>query len=226
MTDRQTYYVTCWNCSASFNAMESTFCSHSDPSVLCPYCFKCFCNSPGKMKEELEKNAPSVYIVKKEKIRSGSERRLGEILFNSGKIGNEELTDAVKKQGETGKRLGEIFVEMGIIKPDELELYLIGQRSKEDIEISEYLPDLDLIERVGVDLCLKRSIIPLEFIELGDRKILKIVVKSGSDFSLIKEKGDLKEYMVIPCYGKEADIDRVMEKIRQYREVRELINLE
>jgi len=226
MGEGESYFISCWNCSASFNAMESTFCSHSDPTPLCPYCFKCSCDAPVNIRKEIEKNAPVNFLLKKKRAMVGGDKKLGEILFNSGKINEEELSEAIRRHRTSEKRMGEVFVEMGVLEKDELELYLVEQRSKEEIELSNFLPDLDLVEKIGLDLCLKRNIIPIEYIEIDDKKVLKIVISSPDVFTLIKRNGDLSEYMVTPCYSDEESVNNVMKKIKQYAEVRELIILE
>lgn len=225
MGENVTYYISCWNCSASFNAMDATFCSHSDPSVLCLYCFKCSCEAPEYIKKEIEDNAPPQFLLRKKEAKSGGERKLGDILFNSGKISEEELAEAIRIHRSSNRKMGEIFVEMGILKTDELELYLIGQRSKEKTDLENFIPDLDLAEKVGLNLCLRRNIVPLEYNEIDDKKVLKIAITSPDVFRLIRESGELSEYILIPCYSEEENIEKVIKKIKHYAEVGELILL-
>lgn len=156
---------------------------------------------------------------------SGTDRKLGEILLRSGKIGEKELKEVIRVHRTSNKRMGEIFIDMGIITEEELELYLLGQKSKVEIKLKDYLPDLDLVEKVGLDICLKRDVIPLEYFEIDDKRVLKIAVSSQKIFNLIKENKELGEYILIPCYSEKDEIDNVIKKIKQYSEIRELILL-
>lgn len=54
--------------------------------------------------------------------------KLGEILVRHGAIGLEKMHEALCKQRNTGKRVGEVMVELGMISRPQLDAALEEQR--------------------------------------------------------------------------------------------------
>lgn len=54
------YQIVCYNCKASFNAMDADWCNciTSDRSLVCPACKKCFCAAPKPYSDGFWNNAP------------------------------------------------------------------------------------------------------------------------------------------------------------------------
>jgi hypothetical protein len=67
MGNGEEYIVLCWHCQASYNAFEVPFCSHNDPTKVCPFCLKCFCNAPAQYKTDFIRKSPKKPPAKKEK---------------------------------------------------------------------------------------------------------------------------------------------------------------
>jgi len=59
--------------------------------------------------------------IKTKKI-SISRRKLGELLVETGLLSGEKLTDALSTQKDTGKRLGQVLIEMELITEEEMGL--------------------------------------------------------------------------------------------------------
>ena len=57
----ETYLTTCWNCLGEFDALNAVWCSDDpkNPTKLCPFCFRCFCDASERYKQEFWKRAPS-----------------------------------------------------------------------------------------------------------------------------------------------------------------------
>lgn len=97
-----------------------------------------------------------------------TKKRLGDILVQAGKITQNDLVVALKKQAVVGKRLGEILVDDGLITENDilsvLELQLGLRRvNLESMEIQE-----DAIKLLPEAIARKHSIIP---IKIQDRDI-------------------------------------------------------
>jgi CheY-like chemotaxis protein len=54
------YHVACYNCRASFDALEATFCSClvTERSLVCPHCLQCFCKGALGYKQRFWREAP------------------------------------------------------------------------------------------------------------------------------------------------------------------------
>src|SRR5262245_59315343 len=127
----ETYIATCWNCLGEFDALNAVWCSHDpkSPTKLCPFCFRCFCDGSEKYKQEFWKRAPA-RLVEEFQTLNRSKDRLGDILIRMKKITTPQLLEALVEQKNTGKRLGEILVDRGLIKPDDVAVALRSEERR------------------------------------------------------------------------------------------------
>lgn len=60
MSTEETYSVACSTCQATFDALQSTWCSClvSERTLVCPHCLQCFCKAPASYKSRFWSNAP------------------------------------------------------------------------------------------------------------------------------------------------------------------------
>jgi type IV pilus assembly protein PilB len=123
-----TYTASCWNCLSEFDALSAVWCSHDpkNPTKLCPFCFRCFCEANEKYKIEFWKHAPQ-QLVDELQTLTRSQDRLGDLLIRTRKITTPQLLQALVEQKNTGRRLGEILVSSGFVKQSELEAALVSQ---------------------------------------------------------------------------------------------------
>jgi len=110
MTGGEEYIISCWHCAAPFNAYEASFCQHADPTIICPFCLKCFCDAPVEYKKNFVKNSPRKLLEEKIQLEEGRDLKLGERLIKAGKITGNQLKQAIENQKLLNKRLGE-FIE-------------------------------------------------------------------------------------------------------------------
>jgi CheY-like chemotaxis protein len=61
------YSVACFNCQASFDALEATFCSclATERSLVCPHCLECFCKAVPAYKQKFWREAPKALWQRK-----------------------------------------------------------------------------------------------------------------------------------------------------------------
>jgi CheY-like chemotaxis protein len=60
MATEETYSVACANCQATFDAMDTTWCSClvGERTLVCPHCLQCFCKAPAAYKSRFWSAAP------------------------------------------------------------------------------------------------------------------------------------------------------------------------
>lgn len=123
-----TFVTTCWNCLGDFDAQNAVWCScdPKNPTKLCPFCFRCFCDASEKYKQEFWKRAPQK-MVEEIQTLSRSKDRLGDILIRLKKITTPQLLDALVEQKETGKKLGEVLVERKLVRNEDIVAALKSQ---------------------------------------------------------------------------------------------------
>ncbi len=117
----ESYLATCWNCLGEFDALNAVWCSDDpkNPTKLCPFCFRCFCDASEKYKQEFWRRAP-LRLLEELQTLSKSKDRLGDILIRMKKITTPQLLEVLVEQKETGKRLGEILVDRRLVKPEDI----------------------------------------------------------------------------------------------------------
>jgi type II secretory ATPase GspE/PulE/Tfp pilus assembly ATPase PilB-like protein len=122
------YVVTCWNCLGDFDALNAVWCSDDskNPTKLCPFCFRCFCEASELYKKEFWRRAPA-RLQDELATLNKSKDRLGDILIRMRRLTTQQLLDALMEQRNTGKRLGEILITRGLVKSEDLTAALRTQ---------------------------------------------------------------------------------------------------
>lgn len=64
---RETYVVNCHNCQASFDALDTPWCSClvTERTLVCPSCLSCFCKAPPAYKQRFWREAPKTIWERK-----------------------------------------------------------------------------------------------------------------------------------------------------------------
>jgi len=122
------YGVTCWNCLGEFEATGAVWCSDDpkNPTKLCPFCLRCFCDASAEYKQEFWRKAPA-QLVEELQTLGKSQDRLGDVLIRMKKITTPQLLDALVEQRETGHRLGEILIARCFVTREDIEAALRSQ---------------------------------------------------------------------------------------------------
>jgi type II secretory ATPase GspE/PulE/Tfp pilus assembly ATPase PilB-like protein len=97
-----------------------------NPTKLCPFCFRCFCDATEMYKQEFWRHAPP-RLVDELQTLAKSKDRLGDILIRMKKLTTPQLLEVLIEQRATGKRLGEILAERKLVKPEDIQAALKTQ---------------------------------------------------------------------------------------------------
>jgi type IV pilus assembly protein PilB len=97
-----------------------------------------------------------------EDIQKLTRRRLGGILMAEGLVTPEQITEALEKQKETGKLLGEILIELGYITENNLVKILSMQFQFPFISPVNYEIPKEVLELVPAEMMYRHLFIPLD----------------------------------------------------------------
>jgi type II secretory ATPase GspE/PulE/Tfp pilus assembly ATPase PilB-like protein len=124
----ESYPVTCWNCLGEFDALRAVWCSDDakNPSKVCPFCFRCFCEASPRYKQDFWTHAPA-HLVEELETLARSKDRLGDILIRMKKLTTPQLLEVLIAQKKSDKKLGEILVEHGLVAPEDIRAALASQ---------------------------------------------------------------------------------------------------
>jgi type IV pilus assembly protein PilB len=122
------YVATCWNCLSEFDALTAVWCScdPKNPTKLCPFCFRCFCEASERYKQEFWKRAPQRLLDELQTLAK-SKDRLGDVLIRMKKLTTPQLLEVLVEQRKSGEKLGEILVKRGLVKAEDIEAALKTQ---------------------------------------------------------------------------------------------------
>lgn len=88
-------------------------------------------------------------------------RRLGDLLVDSGLINQEQLNYALQRQKATGKKLGELLIEEGIIQEKQIIEVLEFQLGIPHMDLDKYYIDPDIPRLINENLARRHSLIPI-----------------------------------------------------------------
>jgi len=90
-------------------------------------------------------------------MENKTHQRLGEILLSVQKISEHHLDEAIEKQQVYKRKIGEILIMMGLLIPEELELYLLYQKEVCTPELRELRIDFNLFKKISAGELLLKS---------------------------------------------------------------------
>ena len=152
-------------------------------------------------------------LAEHEAVRESLYLKIGEILVKAGKISIEQLDTALDKQRLVNKKLGEVLIMMSLITPDELQLYLLNQKSIEKIDLKNFAVDTGLILQIGKEFCLDQKIVPIEIQEIAGGHVLRFAFYSVNDLPNLKKSGELQKFKLIPYLAQKEEIENLLKNL-------------
>lgn len=139
----------------------------------------------------------------------GSSRNyFGQFLIDNGYISEEDLLEALQKQKETGKMLGDTLVEMGLMTDDELVSALSEQKGysiaddKEMAQITE-----EALMKVPADFAKQHKLIPISKDENG----LKVAMVNPDDLAVTDNLKMIAQMSIIAVYSTKEKIEKAID---------------
>ena len=163
---------------------------------------------------------------------------LRELLLSSGKINKEQLDIALEKQKKTGKEIGAILVEEGIISGDELEFFLQKQANFEFMDLgkselysflqadtSEFV-DLkkitiedNIINLIPVDVAKKYKLIPVA----EENGKIKVVMSDPTNIVALEDIKQITGKEIISLIASENSIAEAIDKYYKKPEKKDVL---
>ena len=139
-------------------------------------------------------------------------RSLGRILIKMGLLTRDKVHKCLAIQKEKGGkiRLGQIFIEQGLIKPRELRIALAGQRGMEYVDIGGTEIPNDVVQHVPTQMAQTYKIIPIEYDK--SRNQLTVVMDNPDNFRATDDLSTLMGFKVVAKVSDEDSINAALEK--------------
>ncbi len=136
-------------------------------------------------------------------------KRMGEILVEAGVVREEDLRRALDAQKISGKRLGRVLEEMGIVTEKDIALVLARQFGLKPIwNISRYAFPPEVLSLIKGEEALKKGIFPLK----RENRILYLAMVNPLDMTTLDELTFRTGLKVIPCVTTVSEIQQAVKK--------------
>lgn len=156
--------------------------------------------------------------------------RLGDCLLQKGMINEEQLSQALIKQKETGSKLGETIVDMGFVSENDMIDVLVEQLGIEYVDVRKIKIDESAAKLLKEDFLRKNSLIPIGYDPLLPN-VLRVAMADPMDIIIIDDISIITNMQVDPVLSTKAQINMVIDKMfgatqamqaaEQYRKERE-----
>ncbi len=136
-----------------------------------------------------------------------SRRKLGELLIETGLLGADQLTEALKIQQDTGNRLGEILIEMKFISEEEMAFALAMQLRIPYIDLIDYPIQDKVLESIPREISNKFTCVAIEL----KNNILNVAMADPLDLNMIKDLQFITGYNIQPSISTPSQIKNILQ---------------
>ena len=156
-----------------------------------------------------------------EQLRS---RTLGRILIKMGVLTREKVHQCLKiqKQRKGNIRIGQIFLELGLIDQLQLQIALAAQRGMEYMDLGNMEIPAEVIAKVPEQMAKTYRIVPTEYNEAENE--LKVALDNPDNFRATDDLGTLMGFKVSACITGSEALEEALTKYYEQTEEKEEIN--
>jgi len=145
-------------------------------------------------------------------------RTLGRVLIKMGILSREQVHECLKIQAQRGGkiRIGQVFLELGLVDENQLRIASAAQRGMEYLSIDGIDIPADVIERVPAQMAKTYRIIPIEYNK--EQNELTVALDNADNF---RATDDLSTLMGFKVTAKITDPDALEKALTKYYETQE-----
>jgi type IV pilus assembly protein PilB len=151
----------------------------------------------------------------KSKSYKGQMERLGEILVRDGRIVRDQLEEALKRQKEVGKRIGEVLIEMGYLSEQEV-IKALGEQGGYVAVDEERLvgADIEAVRLVPELFAREYHVLPIERTD----SVVTVAMSDPDDIVAVDNLRKLTGLTIQPQIAATSAIDRAIDT--HFKEIR------
>ena len=137
-----------------------------------------------------------------------STQPLGELLVARGVLTKDQLGIALKEQGRTGKRMGEVLVSLGFCSEDDISRVVAGQAGVEMIDLSQTKADPSALELIDEEFAKQNKLVPVSL----EQDNLVVAMDSTLDVMLIDKLQSKTGKFIEIVQATESDILQAIDR--------------
>jgi len=153
-------------------------------------------------------------------------RTLGRILIKMGVLSRDKVHKCLKLQGQRQEsvQIGQIFLELGLVDEDQLQMALAAQRGMEYMSLDGIDIPADVVEKVPAQMANTYHIIPVEYNK--ERNELTVALDNPENFRATDDLSTLMGFKVIVKITDPDAIEKALTKYYQTQDenINELID--
>ena len=149
-------------------------------------------------------------------------RPIGRVLIKMGKLTREKVHECLEiqkqrqKPGQKPVRIGEIFVELGLVTEKHLHLALAAQRGMEYVNLAEMEIPPDVIDKISGQMANTYRALPIEFKK--ETNELVVAIDKAENF---RATDDLSSLLGMKVTAKMTDSDALDAALKKYYKQKE-----
>lgn len=143
---------------------------------------------------------------------SSKKIRLGEALVLSNTITEAQLNDALTKQKSTGKRLGEVLIDEGLVTEEIIAQVLNAQLGYPIVDLQNIDIPPEVKNLIASSVLKKNKILPLEYAE-NNMNILRVAMADPMDMNAIDDVSIITGCQVEPLIATPRNIMMALDRI-------------
>ena len=147
-------------------------------------------------------------------IRKINNKPLGELLLDRGIINQSQLDQSLDLQREKGGLIGEILVELGFVKEDDIAQALAAQYGFPYLPLSNYDVDMDIANIIPGRVARQYLLVPID--KIGNN--LTLAMSNPLNVQAIEDVELLSGCSVQTFVSTSSDIKRAIEKYYKDKE--------
>ncbi|MFZ0033674.1 MAG: ATPase, T2SS/T4P/T4SS family [Sedimentisphaerales bacterium] len=145
-------------------------------------------------------------------------RTLGRILIKMGILTREKVHECltIQKQRPGSVQIGQIFLELGLVDENQLQIALAAQRGMEYVKLDNIDIPADVVEKVPAQMAKTYHIVPIEYNK--EQNELCVVLDSADNF---RATDDLSTLMGFRVTAKLTDSEALEKALTKYYEAKD-----
>ncbi|UCE62472.1 MAG: Flp pilus assembly complex ATPase component TadA [Phycisphaerales bacterium] len=137
-------------------------------------------------------------------------RQLGRILIKMGKLRRGQVEEALEIQKERRGPIGQIFVELGYISEEDLNLARAAQTGMEPIDLGKIDVGLEAISLMTAQMANTYRVLPLEFD--APNNLMTLALDNPDNFVATDDLKTLLGYEIKPVLCTTTDLQKALER--------------
>ncbi len=127
-------------------------------------------------------------------------KKMGEVLIDEGLVKDDQVQEALRRQRATGENFGEILVSMGFVTESDIARTLVKQSGLPYIYASKYRINKDGVQAVPADLMWQNQLIVLD--KIGKTLLVAIAnVPSTEIFEKLERVSGSQIFVYVSTWG-------------------------